>query len=258
MNKFNFIKSRLESLSIPKKGFDVYKDTKENGLSLYITTKGIKTFFVRKRVNGKDGRIILGQFPDLSIENARKKAAQVKGEIAQGIDPQDNNRKIREDSTFGELFEEYIQKHAKLHKKTWKYDDKQIKRLLPSWFKRKALTITTQFVRDEHQKIAQENGVYMANGILQILSSVFNKSIEWGWGGVNPCKGVKKFKEKSRDRFLSGEELTRFFEALNNLENKTTTDYIMISLFTGARKTKIGKQNPIRYPKYNEQNWVSC
>lgn len=239
MSKINFTKTTLEELKPPHKGFKVYKDTKENGLCLYITSGNAKTFFVRKRINGKDERIILGKFPDLSIENARKKAAQTKGEIAQGIDPQEKKKAIRGDSTFAEMFYEYIEKHAKLHKKTWKYDETQIQRLLPHFFKKKLLTITTQTVRDEHQIIYKENGLYMANRLLQILNAMFNKAIEWGWNGKNPCDGIKKFKEKSRERFLSAEELSRFFEALQTLESKITADYIMISLLTGARKSNV-------------------
>ena len=122
MSNINFTKATLEGLNVPHKGFKVYKDTKENGLCLYITSGNAKTFFVRKRINGKDERIILGKFPDLTVENARKKAAQTKGEIAQGIDPQEKKKAIRDDSSFAEMFYEYIEKHAKLHKKTWKYD----------------------------------------------------------------------------------------------------------------------------------------
>ena len=87
MANINFTKALIEKLEPPFKGFKTYKDTKETGLSLYITSKGAKTFFVRKRVDGKDERIILGKFPDLSIENARKRAQKTKGEIASGVNP---------------------------------------------------------------------------------------------------------------------------------------------------------------------------
>lgn len=239
MSNINFTKATLEGLNIPHKGFKVYKDTKENGLCLYITSGNAKTFFVRKRINGKDERIILGKFPDLSIENARKKAAQTKGEIAQGIDPQEKKKAIRDDSSFAEMFYEYIEKHAKLHKKTWEYDEREIQRLLPHFFKKKLMMITAQMVRDDHQRIYRENGLYMANRVIQILNAMFNKAIEWGWNGKNPCDGIKKFKEKSRERFLAAEELSRFFEALQTLESKITADYIMLSLLTGARKSNV-------------------
>jgi hypothetical protein len=46
-------------------------------------------------------------------------------------------------------------------------------------------------------------------------STVFNKAIEYGsWDKTNPALGIKKFKEKSRDRFLQADELPRFFQAV--------------------------------------------
>ncbi|MCB0832682.1 MAG: site-specific integrase, partial [Bacteroidetes bacterium] len=90
-----------------------------------------------------------------------------------------------------------------------------------------------------HTKLAKDSGLYQANRILARISSIFNKAIEWGWDGGNPAQGIKKFKEKSRDRFLRPGELPFFFEALHEEENQTACDYILMSLYTGARKTNV-------------------
>ncbi len=239
MANINFTKTLIEKLEPPFKGFKTYKDAKESGLSLYITAKGIKTFFVRKWVDGKDERIILGKFPDLSIENARKMAQKTKGEIAQGVNPQEKKKALRDDLTFAELFDIYLERHAKKHKKTWKYDENHIKRLAQGIFKKKLMQITPAEIRQLQEKIYNENGLYMSNRVMQILCGIFNKAIEWGFKLENPCALVKKYKEKSRDRFLSGEELSRFFKAFEELESEITKDYILISLLTGARKSNI-------------------
>ena len=90
-----------------------------------------------------------------------------------------------------------------------------------------------------HEQICAENGLYQANRILERISSIYNKSIEWGWEGLNPGKGIKKFKENSRDRFIGPNELPRFFESLEQEENETIKDYVYISLLTGARKSNV-------------------
>jgi integrase len=51
--------------------------------------------------------------------------------------------------------------------------------------------------------------------------------------------GIRKFPEKSRDRFLQASELPRFFKALNEEPNETLRDYIFISLLTGARRSNV-------------------
>lgn len=239
MANINFTKATLETLDTPEKGFKTYKDKKETGLSIYITSKGAKTFFVRKWIDGKDERVILGKFPDLSVENARKMAQKIKGEIAQGINPQEKKRALRDDLTFEELFYIYLERYAKVHKKSWQYDERQVKRLFSSWFKKKLLSITPAEVLKMQEKIYTENGLYMANRSMEIIKVIFKKANEWGLKQENPCTSIKKYKEKSRDRFLSGEELSRFFKALQTTESEVSKDYILISLLTGARKSNV-------------------
>ena len=53
------------------------------------------------------------------------------------------------------------------------------------------------------------------------------------------ANNIKKFKERSRDRFIQTDELPRFFEALAREENKVIKDYIYFSLYTGARRSNI-------------------
>ncbi|MFC1659684.1 tyrosine-type recombinase/integrase [Pseudomonadota bacterium] len=239
MKKINFTKSELNNIMAPKTGRKYYQDTKEKGLSFYITSNGVKTFYIRKRVNGKDEKIIIGNYPDLSVENARKQASIVKGKIAQGINPNDEKNKLNKEIVFGDLFEQYLSRYSKKHKKTWKYDEREIKRFCNNWFKRKISRITNQDIRFLHEKMGKENGYYQANRFLAVLKSLFNKAIEWGWQGTNPCMGIKKFKEKSRDRFIQPDELPRFFKALNEEENIVARDYIYMSLYTGARKGNV-------------------
>lgn len=75
--------------------------------------------------------------------------------------------------------------------------------------------------------------------MLERIRAIYNKAIEWGWEGRNPALGIKKFREKSRDRFLLPEEVSRFFAALAQEENVTARDFILMALLTGARKSNV-------------------
>ncbi|MBP7075352.1 MAG: site-specific integrase, partial [Rhabdochlamydiaceae bacterium] len=94
-------------------------------------------------------------------------------------------------------------------------------------------------IQSLHEKIGKENGLYQANRLLARIHIIYNKAIEWGWEGVNPAQGIKKFKEKSRDRFLHPDELPRFFASLDEEPNDTIRDYIYVSLFTGVRRSNV-------------------
>ena len=70
-HQFYFNPYILDNLPAPAKGFDVVQDISEPRLRMYVTSRGVKTFFVRKRVRGKDKRILIGAYPDMDIEDAR-------------------------------------------------------------------------------------------------------------------------------------------------------------------------------------------
>ncbi|MDF3048259.1 MAG: site-specific integrase [Candidatus Midichloriaceae bacterium] len=239
MKIINFTKGSISSLPVPEKGRSYYKDTKEKGLSLYITSTGLVTFFIRKRVHGKDERIILGNFPEMSVENARKNALKAKALVAEGENPNEEKKRVKLEITFAEMFNQFMERYSKPFKRSWKYDEREVNKFLSHWFLRKASQISKQEIQRLHEQICTQNGLYQANRILERIKAIYNKSIEWGWEGINPANGIKKFKEKSRDRFLQADELPKFFRSLAAEENAIARDYVLLSLLTGARKGNV-------------------
>jgi integrase len=237
--KHNFTKLFIISLSpAPEGKRNYYKDNKVNGLEIMVTDKGSKSFKVTKKKNGRIIRVTLGKYPDLSIENARKKAHEVNAQIADGINPNEEKGKLNQEITFGDLFREFIERYAKKHKKTWQDDERDIKRLCSHWFKKRISTITNQDVRALHEKLGN-NTPYMANRMLAKIKVMYSKAIEWGYAGINPTKNIKKFKEESRDRFIQPDEFPKFFKSLSQEENSMARDYIYLSLYVGARQGDI-------------------
>lgn len=137
------------------------------------------------------------------------------------------------------MFNQFMERYSKKFKRSWKYDEREVNKFLPHWFNKKASQISKQEIQCLHETIYNENGLYQANRLLERIRAIYNKSIEWGWEGANPTLGIKKFKEKSRDRFLQADELPCLFQALAEEENVVARDYILISLLTGARKSNV-------------------
>ena len=249
MKQFIFTKQSIQQLPRPATGMATYRDCKEKGLSLWITAAGAVTFFVRKRIDGRDERVKLGTFPEMTVEQARKAALQTKAAIAGGANPNLEKNQLRQEITFAELFGEYMERYSKPHKKSWKFDEREVNKFLSHWFNRKISTISKQEIAKLHDKLSQENGLYQANRVLERIRAIFNKAIEWGWQGTNPSLGIKKFREKQRDRFLQSDELLRFHTALAQEKNETARDYILMSLLTGARKSNVLAM------QWDEINW---
>lgn len=246
--RIKFNKKALQSLPNAETR-DYYYDLNEKALVLQVTSAGAKTYYLYRRIDGKPERVKIANFDDISIEKAREKAAALKGKIAEGRNPQNEKRAIRQEITFKETFDKYINDHAKLHTKSWQQDVEDIERNLKHWYNRKLSSITKDEIQKLHAEKAKKKkpeyggrvlgGKGSANRLLDRVNAIFNKAIEWGWEGKNPAKGVKKFKLQSRDRFLQPDELERFFKSLELETNIAARDYVYLSLLTGARKSNV-------------------
>lgn len=237
--QFAFTKERLAQIPLPADGaLAYYKDTKQSGLQLYITSTGVITFFVRKRVQGRDERLLIGKYDGVSIEQARTKAKIFIGLTAQKIDPKAKEKEERKQRrTFGELFNEYMEKYSKLYKKSWIYDEREVNRHVGHWFKKRLSSISKEDVVNLHVQVAKNSGKTQANTIAKRLSSIFNKGIEWGYCSENPALGIKRFKENSRERFILPFEMPYFLKALKEEPNETIRDFFWTLLLTGVRKS---------------------
>jgi integrase len=269
-DRINFTKAAIQALPVPEPGKRAYHyDSKTRGLVVSVTETGAKTFQVYRKVKGKPERITLGRFPDLTVEQARKKAAVVNGAVAKGENPNDARRAERGEMTLDDLFREYRERTAEFNKRSDKAQD-TYDLYLAHWGKRKLSSVTHSDVSKWHRALPEEikkrrerqnaervekagrgkkrvkvarvvKGHVSANIALKLLHVMFNKAInEWRiWKGENPAHGIPKFRESSRERFIRSDEMPRFFKALAEEENATIQDYIFVSLLTGARRSNV-------------------
>lgn len=238
----NFTKAAIERLPIPKPGIRaVYRDTKTAGLQLRVTSGGIKTFSIFRRIKGgQPERITLDRFPGMTVEQARTEAAKANAEIAAGGNPAEVKRAIKGEPTFADLFDAYLERHSKPHKRTWREDEPKYRDYLAQPMGgRKVSHITRQQVAAIHDRITAGGHAIMANRVLALVSSVFGWGISKSLCEANPAKGIKRNSETSRDRFLQADELPRFFKALAEESNETMRDYFLLSLLTGARRSNV-------------------
>lgn len=241
-NKINFTKAIIDSLSIPESGKrDTYHDIKTSGLQLRITSTGVKTFSVYRRIKrGEPERITLGRYPDMTIEQARREAVRIAADISDGKNPAEVKRGHKAELTFSELFGDYMERHSKPKKKTWFEDQAQFRLYLEKPLgKKKLSTIDRKSIAHIHSSITKAGYAPTANRVKALLSSVFGWAISAGLCESNPVIGIKSNKENQRDRFLQSDELPRFFKALAEEPNSTIRDYILISLLTGARRSNV-------------------
>lgn len=233
---FSFTKSALEALPFTDTQYEV-RDTKTPNLILRVNPGGVKTFMFYRRVRYKNLRVKIGRLTDMSIEAARKQAILLNSGIITGVNPNAIKKEQREELTFNELFEKYYTEHALVRTRRPKENKDAINyHLIPKIGHLKLSDITKQKMKEIHQKLGEDKKNTQANRILNMAGAIFNFGIrEEYYKGQNPCAGIRRYKTVSRDRFLSGDELRLFFEALKE-EEEIYQDFFMLCLFVGARK----------------------
>jgi integrase len=243
--RFNFTKTSIQALKAPPAGKrSTYHDTKIPGLQLRVTPAGVKTFSVFRRVKGGGPeRITVGIFSEhggTTVEKARKRAAQINSAIEGGANPAAAKRAHKSEMIFAELFAEYLERHAKPEKRSWREDEAKYNlHVAKSLGPKKLSAIGRNEIATIHSTVSAQAKPVTANRVLALISSVFGWAVDAGRWEANPALGIRRNKEQSRDRFLQAHELPRFYAALAAERNATIRDYFLVSLLTGARRSNV-------------------
>ena len=241
-SRFPFTMKRLRDLPNAPAGVrKEYHDANTKGLSLRVTDSGVKTFTFYARVNGTMRRETIGRFPEVALEVAARRVAEIWGQVASGKDPFEEALKEQQDPTFRELFVWYMDIHGKSKKDGGKKDESQFRLYLEAFAKGKASEVTRGDVYGLHAQVANSAGPVAANRVLALVKSVYNVAIEREAFGItaNPAAKVKMAKEESRKRRLELAEVPFFLVAINDDDDQDTRDFLEIALYTGARKSNV-------------------
>lgn len=244
---FPFTKKDLDALPMPHPhSRNYFRDSRVRGLQLVAYATGRKSFVLFRKIKGRPERILIGPYPDVTIEQARGRASEMNAAIASGENPADEIRQLTSaDATLQDAFSSFLELYKKKKRKTWKEDENQFRRYLdwdksPRWKLRKLSAIRLSDIESLHIQIGEENGPYAANRLLALLRSVLNFAMKHDWSGPNPAIGVSPFPEEQRERFIEPDELPRFWKALHSKATKTDfRDYVLLSLYTGARRANV-------------------
>jgi len=192
----------------------------DQGLGIRVSPKGRKSFIYMYRYEGTSRFLTLGDYPRMTLADARKAHAEAMKKLEQGIDPGAvtvaERRENREAPTVADLATEYLEKWAQPRKRSWAVDKRILEKdVLPGWGRRKAKDITRRDVIRLLDRIAERGGV-MANRTLAVVRKMFNFGLARDLVSGSPCIGVQApALENRRDRVLSTEEIKTFWRGLD-------------------------------------------
>jgi len=117
--------------------------------------------------------------------------------------------------------------------------------VIPKLGSRKVPAITRRDIETIH--IALKETPYKANRVLALLSKMFSLAIEWGWRADNPAKGIERYHEEKRHRWLSDDELKQLCAVLAEHPNQRAANAVRLQLLTGARLGEVLKSRKIDF-----------
>lgn len=253
-----FTDRSIKALKPKNKRYEVSKDA-GSGLGIRVTPKGKKLFIYRFRFQYRQRGMVLGSYPEVSLQEANLMHAEARSKLKQGVDPAEEKisskrAEINAETVF-QLTELYIA-HAKKNKKTWAVDESNLtKRVLPLIGHRKIKDVTRREIRCLLQTIADKTPV-MANRIHSLIRRMFNFAIEEEFIEHNPCHLIKPpgGKEKSIDRVLSHAEIRKLWRGLFCLRISPITKlFIKFQLVTGQRPGEIAQ---MQWKDIQDNWWV--
>lgn len=258
----NFTKGAIERLQPPEKRTQ-FRDSGNSksikGLYLYLGTTGSKVFYYRRKLNGKAVAVRLGDFPALSVENARKKAESSADTIVNDeINPNQARREKKSaELTFHEAFDIYM-KHASARKKKPHQESTAInyrrsfdqhfgngskaKSTSPNWASTPLSSITPEQVSGWYIR-ASDDSITSANSAVAVGRAVFTHTIKSvrkldrsAIYHFNPFADIEQDVAAPRNERILSDQLPDWFAAVKTLKNKTTQDYLLTLLLTGMRR----------------------
>ena len=256
-NRIKVTKRSVESLPARDRP-TVWYDDKLAGFGVRVMPSGRRFYFARYRnKHGRSRWFTIGEHGKVTAEAARAKAQRVLQTVAvDGSDPSGEREAFRAAPTVSELLERYIAEHVERQNKPRTQDSvkKIVERdLRPEFGQLKVAAVTRRDVYKFHA--VQAYRPRQANLILAVLSKAFSLAELWEMRpeGSNPCRKIKRYPERHRERFLSAEELGRLGAVLRRAESeglpwknggrtlyrRVVTGAIDMLLYTGCRVSEV-------------------
>ena len=208
------------------------------GLSCRVYDTGKKVFYLNKRLDGSQRRIKIGEFPYVSLEQARIKARDLLTQIELGeFEKGDDAPKA---PTLAIVVEDFIRLYAKPRNRDWKRTAALLRKFEPLYSKPIDEIKRPMIVAILDELIAGGMGTGV-NRALSSISKLFNWAADRGIIEHNPIAGMKKpVPERSRDRILSDKELRAVWRS-SAAEGYPFGVFTQVLIATGQRRSEVAE-----------------
>ena len=223
----------------------VFWDRDLPGFGVRVYRTGRKVYIVQTRGPAGPKRATLGRHGGISADEARRLAAVVIDRIKRGEDPVPPPP--QPDPTVADLAERYLRAHVAVNCRPStmgtfrrivdKYIVPELGNLTVGEVDRACVTALHDKLRDKP---------YQANQMVDVLAKMLSLAEAWGLVPPrrNPCRSVRRYKERRRERFLTPDEYRRLGRVLaaaaaDGSVLASAVAAVRLLLLTGCRKNEI-------------------
>ena len=262
--KMRLTKRSVESVPVGPAPIVLW-DTELPGFGLKITPTGRRVYFVYYRTSsGTQRRPTIGRHGKLTAHEARQLARKWLAQAIAGEDVSAARQHARSGPRVRDLASKYLLDYAARHKRPASVDADRRNienHLLPILGEKLVTEMSRADIealklavcdgatarclkgRPRGRRIVR-GGPVVANRVVALASKMFACAEAWGMREGNPARGITKFREHRRDRFLSAPEIQRLLAALDEAEEKQAESLYAIAgirllIFTGCRRSEI-------------------
>lgn len=148
----------------------------------------------------------------------------------------------RLEPTVANLAREYLERHAVPNKRpsSLRVDRQMIESIIkPKLGNLRLKAVGGRDIEVLHASL--KDTPYAANRLLSLLSKMFNLGIYWKWTAENPARGIQRFPEAKRERWLTTEEIQQFRAALDAYSDQNAANALRLLMLTGSREGEVLK-----------------
>jgi len=243
MNGLFFSTDReIQNLKPQEKRYSV-KDKLNNGLFVEVWDSGTKTWHYRYSLNGKQERLVIGRYPDLSLKDARQVRDESASLVAKGISPKKDKAKPK-----GILFKDYGERYLnEVIRKERKNPYNMVlclnNDIYPMMGSIPLDQVSIEDIRRTIWRKKEQGYDAAANQVRGLLKRMFDYAMTLGLVPFNPVLAIPSrhiHKAKPRDRYLSTNEIRTYYTTL--LDSRIYRPRklgLLLSLLTLVRKSEL-------------------
>ena len=250
MPKSDLTDARVRALR-PRKAVYSVRDRKLKGFGVRVYPSGKKRYFLQFQHRSRRVWQILNSPDETTVREARAHAVSLR-EAAR--------RRARAPApTDGTLFETVANATFARHERIWKpgtlaANRSYLRRQILPWFEGRAIASVTE--RDVQRWFSSLRArPAAADRSAPVLSLIFREAELLGHRpeASNPCRGLRRYRPKGRERFLTDDEIRRLGRSLVEAEGTEpeATAAIRLLLLTGCRS---GEILSLRWRDYRDAN----